>query len=293
MEKQFPAQMVILDANIRMDRETGYICVTDIANLKPGGGKEDIGNWLRNANTVAFFHEWELKHNPSFKGVEFDTFKQRSGLNAFRLSAGELVNAGGTGIFVRRGRYGGTYCTVDWAIHFANWLSPKFYVETINAYRNMLELTHGQYASYKRFSRELAAENYQLVSSSAIKSIPEEAMPDPLFKKRVAAVEADILNLAMWSMTAEQWRQNHPQKNAKLNMRDFATPEELKTIAALEIIINEMHENQFTSEEKLDRLTSKADQMIHHYCNDEGKRAILELAQHKRGWGRFTFDQPW
>lgn len=90
-------------------------------------------------------------------------------------------------------------------------------------------------------------------------------------------------------MTAQEWRIKHPQTDHRKNMRDYATPEELKTMSSLQVLSQELHEQGFSSEERLDRLTLKAEELLQHYCNTDAKRDLLSLAQHKRGWGRFRF----
>ena len=132
--------------------------------------------------------------------------------------------------------------------------------------------------------RELAAENFGLVAGASKRRLPEGG--DFLFERRLASVEADILNLAMWGMTAQEWRIKFPQEDARKNMRDYATSEELKTLASLEILSQEMQENGYSTEERLDRLRTKALEYINHYCSTPDKRGVLTLAQHKRGWGR-------
>lgn len=280
--------LTVLGNTVRFDGQSDYVCLTDIAKLK-GDGRTHIANWLRTATTIYFIEAWERKFNPHFNVVDFDYIKEGIGSNTFKRSADDFQKSGCIGIFARPGRYGGTYANIQWAIHFANWLDPEFYLETLNAYLDMHERLYGPEAARHRFSRELAAENYTLLSDTAIKAIPERAQPDQLFEKRIASVEADIINLAMWGMTAREWRIKFPQTDQRKNMRDYATPEELKTIAALELLSQEMHENLYTSEEKLARLTTKAEELIHHYCTSKAKLDVLQLAQHKRGWGRFNW----
>ncbi len=162
-----------------MDKATGFICVTDIGNAKDsGGGADHVGNWLRKANTIDFIEAWEMRHNPDFNDVEFDGVKRRAGRNAFRISAAELEKLGTSGILAKQGRYGGTYCANDWTIHFANWLDPHFYVETIDIFRKLSDRLYGREALYVRFSRELVAENYGLITEANEKrKIPRQPHP--------------------------------------------------------------------------------------------------------------------
>jgi hypothetical protein len=155
--------ITIANSKIRVDKDTGFICVTDIGNAKdPGGGATHVANWLRNANTIGFIEAWELRHNPDFKYAEFDRVKKSAGRNAFRIGAAQLAEAGTSGILAKQGRYGGTYCAIDWSIHFANWLDPHFYVETIDTFRKLSDRLHGREELYERFDRELVAEDYGL-----------------------------------------------------------------------------------------------------------------------------------
>jgi hypothetical protein len=139
-----------------MDPDTGFLCVTDIGNAKdPGGGADHVANWLRNANTIHFIAAWEMRHNPTFNAVKFDGVKREAGRNAFRISAAELAAAGTSGILAKPDRYGGTYCTIDWAIHFTNWLDPHFYVATIDCFRKLTDRLCGREELYQRFQRKL------------------------------------------------------------------------------------------------------------------------------------------
>ncbi len=267
-----------------MDKDTGFVCITDIGNLKGGGsgGKEYVANWLRSANNIAFFAAWEMKHNPGFKGVEFDTFRIDAGLNSFRLSVANLVEAGATGIMAKKGKYGGTYCNIDWTIHFSNWLDPFFYVETIEAFRKLSDTFFGREQLHHRFARELASENFSLVTKGLNKSLPGKA--DKLVRRHLSSVEADILNLALWKMTSQRWRDRFQQPDPNKNMRDFATAEELKVLAGLEITMRNLQEDMYTKEEKLARLSVQAEELLMHYCNTPHKVLTLTQAREERGW---------
>ena len=290
------SNITIADTKIRMDKDTGFICVTDIGNAKdPGGGADHVGNWLRNANTIDFIEAWEMRHNPSFNSVEFDGVKRRAGRNAFRVSVSELKEAGTTGILAKQGRYGGTYCAIDWSIHFANWLDPHFYVETIDIFRKMNDRLYGREDLYQRFNRELVAENYGLITqANSQRKIPRQ--PNLLTSgtksgnsrekiiNHLSQVDADIVNLAMWGLTAKQWRTKFPKHARKKNMRDYATEVELKVLNVLQIIMRQLQEDQYTGEEKLHRLTEKADEMMQFYCKTPQHVQQLKDLRKKRGW---------
>lgn len=276
----------ILDSDIRVDQETGFICVTDIGNLKDNAGKTHVANWLRAANSIHFFDAWETEHNPNFKGVEFDTFKKESGKNAFRISGKQLMESGASGIFIKSGRYGGTYCHIDWTIHFSNWLDPFFYVKTIEATRKLIDATQGRNLLHERFAKEIARENasesYNLVVHGIKHSLPEKA--DIMVRRHFGATEADILNIALWNMTAKDWRIKTGIVDPHVNMRDYATVEELKVLNALQISLRNLQEDQYTAEEKLLRLCAQAHDLLIHYCNTPEKAIAYNEAKEKRGW---------
>ena len=288
----------IADSKIRVDKTTGFICLTDIGNAKDeGGGTDFVKNWLRSANTIAFIIAWEARHSVSFKRVDFDPFKQGAGTNSFRVSAGELIEAGATGIITKKGRYGGTYCTMDWTIHFANWLDPEFYVETIHAFRKLSEQFYGRDALYQRFSREIVAGNYGLITQgNAKRKIPRQPHAltsttkggdkKSMVKRRMNQVDADIINLAIWKTTASDWRSRFPKAAAGgKNLRDHATQVELHVINALQILMRHLQEDNYTAEEKLDRLSNKAIELTTFYCNNNDEEATKHFAEKsKRGW---------
>ncbi len=281
------SKVTVHTEDVKVDDKSGFVCLTDLAKLKDPDTSRIIGRWMRTSSAIQFFQSWENFHCQNFKPPDFGGFKSRAGENTFSLSVSELVDAGATGIYAKRGRGGGTYAHIDWAIHFANWLDPDFYVMTVAAFRQMNDALFGRENLEKRFARELAAETYPLVTGAALSALPPAA--DALFEKRIASVEADILNLAVWGMTAQEWRIKFPQSDARKNMRDYATPEELKTLSALQVLSQEMHENGYSSEERLDRLRAKAEELMRVFCAKAEKQDLLLLAQHKRGWGRFEF----
>ena len=267
-------KLSVLDQEIRTEKQSGYVCLTDLANVK-GDGKAHIGNWLRTFTTLEFLQAWEQKHNPDFKGAEFDTFKNAAGGNTFRVSAGQLIEAGARSLRVKRGRYGGTYGAIQVALHFANWLDAAFYLETLDSYLLMLNEQHGLDAARRRFSRELAADNYALVNEAALLALPERA--DGQVKRRSMASEMDLLNLAVFGLTAAEWRSRFPQAPAHKNMRDYATPEELIVLSELQLLNAKYIENTADAETRLGLLLTDAARLLDHHTGQQRKRERRKL----------------
>ena len=271
-------KLSVLDQDIRTEKQSGYVCLTDLANVK-GDGKAHIGNWLRTFTTLEFLEAWERKHNPGFKGVEFDTFKNAAGGNTFRVSAGQLIDAGARSLRVKRGRYGGTYGAIQVALHFANWLDAPFYLETLDSYLHMLNEQHGLEAARRRFSRELAADNYALVNAATLVALPEKV--DGQVVRRSIAGEMDIINLAVFGMTAGEWRSRFPKVPAHKNMRDFATPEELVVISELQLLNAKYIENAADADTRLGLLLTDAERLLTHHRGQQQKRDLRKLKQER------------
>jgi len=283
------------EVDVRVDLETGYICLTDLASLR-GNSTDNLKNWMRNAQSINFFEAWEQEHTPENKNLNLDEFRVSISRDvAYVLSGAKLVNIGCAGIFVKRGRYGGTYSHIDWATHFANWFDARFYVLTIKVARELSDRVYGRDASRLRFSRELAAKNYKMITQANeerhIPKLPDPGTRDIIYgdqrgpvRRHLKQVDADILNLALWQMTAKQWRAKFHSDDKRANMRDFATAEELNTMASLQVILRHLQEDQYSREEMLDRLTVKAREFVKFYCDTPEKIERLKMAQKTRGW---------
>jgi hypothetical protein len=287
--------LVVKGNNVRHDQKTDYICITDLARLKDEEPAGLVANWLRSADTVDFIYEWENIYNPDFNHVEFDMIRNQAGRNAFRLSTKNLTDIGCIGIYAKAGRYGGTYAAIQWAIHFANWMDPAFYLATLDSYLDLQRTIYGEDATRLRFSRELAAKNYKMITQANdqrhIPKLPDPGTRDIIYgnqkgpvRRHLKQVDADILNLAIWSMTAKQWRAKFQPEDKRANMRDFATAEELNTMASLQVILRHLQEDQYSREEMLDRLTIKAREFVKFYCDTPEKVDRLKQAKKKRGW---------
>lgn len=209
-----------------------YISLTDIARYRSDEPKDVIKNWLRSKATIEFLGLWEELNNPNFKGVEFDSFRNEAGANAFTLSPQKWIDAtNAIGIISRSGRYGGTYAHKDIAFEFASWVSPEFKLYIIQDYQRLKSDEAHRLALDWNVKRLLSKANYKL-HTEAIKQnlIPPEITADK--QGFIYANEADVLNVALFGMTAAQWRKDNPELSG--NMRDHATIEQLLVLANLE-----------------------------------------------------------
>jgi hypothetical protein len=214
-----------------------YISLTDMMRAKDGDFF--FHNWLRNRNTVEFLGIWEKVHNPDFNSVEFDRIKSMAGLNNYRLSVKEWTEkTNAVGITARAGRYGGTYAHKDIAFEFAMWISPEFKVYLIKDFQRLKNVEQELLGWSAK--RELSKINYR-IHTDAIKSHLIPAKISHAQANMIYAEEADVLNVAMFGMTAKQWREANPE--LKGNIRDYATINELICLSNMEninaVLINE------------------------------------------------------
>ena len=217
-----------------------YISLTDIARYKNRENpKGVIQNWIRNRNTIEFLGIWELIHNPNFKGIEFEAFKKEAGLNSFTLAPQKWIEStDAIGLVSKSGKGGGTYAHKDIAFEFASWVSVEFKIYLIQEFERLKENEQREIGWSAK--RELSKINY-IIHTDAIKN---NLIPKELTTKQVNLVyaeEADVLNMALFGMTAKEWREKNPNK--KGNIRDYASINELICLANLEntnsIFINE------------------------------------------------------
>ena len=215
------------------DFENEYISLTDIAKYRNSDDPRFvIQNWMRNRNTVEFLGLWEELHNPNFNRVQFEAVRNDAGLNRFVMTPTkwiEQVNA--IGIVSKAGRYGGTYAHSDIAMSFATWISPEFQLYIMKDYRRLKYDENSRLSLGWNLNREIAKLNYR-IHTDAIKDnlLPPELTPEQISFKY--ASEADMLNVALFGMTAKQWRDANPDK--KGNMRDEATLNQLLVLANME-----------------------------------------------------------
>ena len=214
------------------DYENEFISLTDIAKYKSSDPNDVIRNWMRGRETLEFLGLWEQLHNPNFKPVEFDGFRKEAGLNAFTMSPTkwiESVNA--IGIVTKAGRYGGTYAHSDIALEFASWISAEFKLYIMKDYQRLRRDESSRLSLAWNLNREIAKLNYR-IHTDAIK---DNLIPPVLTQEQISyryASEADMLNVAVFGMTAKQWCENTPDK--KGNIRDHANLNQLLVLANME-----------------------------------------------------------
>jgi hypothetical protein len=212
-----------------------YISLTDIARNKNADEPKDVvKNWMRSRTTIEFLGLWEQLNNPNFKGVEFDSFLFEAGSNAFTLSPTkwiEVTNA--KGIISKQGKNGGTFAHKDIAFEFASWVSSAFKLYLIKEFQRLKADENDRLKLEWNLQRTLAKVNYH-IHTDAIK---ENLIPKELSKTQISFVyanEADMLNVALFGITAKQWRDTNPKSEG--NIRDYATIEQLVVLSNLESI---------------------------------------------------------
>lgn len=223
------------------DFQNEFISLTDIAKYKSDEPNDVIKNWMRSRDTVEFLGLWETLHNPNFKPVEFDGFRKQAGLNAFTLSPTKWIEStNAVGIISKAGRYGGTYAHSDIAFEFASWISAEFKLYIIKDYKRLKNDENSKLSLNWNLNRELSKINYK-IHTDAIK---ENLIPPELTQAQKSftyANEADMLNVALFGMTAKEWRNANPDKSG--NIRDYATLNQLLVLANMEsynaILINQ------------------------------------------------------
>jgi hypothetical protein len=244
--------------------DTDFLSLTDM--LKAKDGEFFISDWLRNRNTVEFLGIWERVHNPGFNYGEFAVIRSQAGLNSYKISVKEWVEkTNAVGIRATAGRYGGTYAHKDIALEFAMWISPEFKVYLIKEFQRLKDQELKQLGWDIR--RNLVKINYR-IHTDAIK---ENLVPPELTRAQVNliyATEADVLNMAIFGMTAKQWRENNPDQ--KGNVRDYADVCQLVCLSNLESLNAHFINDSLPQSERLTKLNRIAIQQMRLLTEDSG-----------------------
>ncbi|MBU6197709.1 MAG: KilA-N domain-containing protein [Cyanobacteria bacterium REEB446] len=232
-----------------------YISLTDMVKNFDGGSAL-IEQWLKNKDTVLFLGVWEQINNPAFNSLEFEGIKSEAGRNSFFLSAKKWIETtNAKGLMASAGRYGGTYAHRDIAFEFGSWLSPEFKLYLIKEFQRLKEDENRRLSLDWNLNRTLAKVNYR-IHTDAIK---EKIIPSTITKKQESlsyANEADILNVALFGMTAKQWRDQNP--NLKGNIRDYSSIEQLLVLANLESLNAEFIRMELPQRQRLKKLNKIA-----------------------------------
>lgn len=246
-----------------------YISLTDMAQSQMQ--EHIIFRWMSLKSTIEYLGEWEKLYNPNFNCTEFDTIKNAAGSNNFVLSVKAWIQrTGAIGIMAKAGRYGGTYAHRDIAYHFGMWISPRFQLLLVKEYQR-LKADEQKQLSWSA-KRELSKINYR-IHTDAIKVnlIPAEVTREQAAMKY--ADEADVLNIAMFGMTAKQWREQNPDK--KGNIRDYASINELICLSNMENLNAVFINDGMGQSERLIKLNQIAIQQM-KILEDTGGRNLLK-----------------
>ncbi len=235
-----------------------YISLTDIARHKnPTFPADVVKNWMRNRGTIDFLGLWEKLHNPTFKLVEFDQFKNEAGINSFVLPPQKWIEkTQAIGLISKSGRYGGgTFAHIDIAFEFASWVSAEFKLYLLVEFQRLKQDENSRLKLEWNFQRTLAKINYK-IHTDAIK---EKLIPSELTKNQINtkyANEADLLNVALFGITAKIWRDQN--QTLKGNIRDHASIEQLVVLSNLESINALLIRDELSSKDRIQKLNNTA-----------------------------------
>ncbi|OQY01371.1 MAG: DNA-binding protein [Bacteroidetes bacterium 4572_117] len=261
-----------------------YICLTDMAKAKKGDNRaaDIIKNWLRTRTTIEFIGTWEKLYNPSFKVVEFDNFKSEAGLPTFVLSPKqwtEKTNA--IGIFSKSGRYGGTYAHRDIAFEFGAAISATFKLFLIKEYQRFKSIESNQYNLEWDVKRLLSKANYH-IQTDAVKNY---ILPEKDYEKDkewlAYAEEADLLNVVLFKCTAKDWRDVNPEHaKKKLNIRDFASINELAVLSNIESLNAMMIKKKIEKPDRFKELKEVVEYQLNVLDDNNAIKALKKLSDY-------------
>lgn len=251
--------------------DSDYISITDIAKQKNSAEPKDVvKNWMRLKNTLEYLGLWELLNNPKFKGVEFDPLLREAGNNTFTMSPSKWVElTGAIGIFTKTGARGGTYAQRDIAFKFSSWVSVEFELYLVKEFQRLKE--DEQKLLGWSAKRELAKLNYH-IHTDAIK---QNLIPKELTKVQTSIIyssEADVLNVALFGITAKQWRDNNSK--LKENIRDYAGINELICLSNMENINAVFINEKIPQKERLIKLNRIAIQQMGILAELENRKLL-------------------
>ncbi len=259
-----------------------YICLTDMAKAKKGSNRaaDVIKNWIRTRTTIEFLGTWENMYNPDFKVEEFDHFKSEAGLPTFVLSPKQWTEkTGAIGIISKSGRYGGTYAHRDIAFEFGAAISATFKLYLIKEYQRFKAIESNQYNLEWDVKRILSKANYHLQTDAVQKHILPKKNYDKDKEWLVYANEADLLNVALFNCTAKDWRTLNPEyAKQDLNIRDYASINELAVLSNIESMNAEMIKKEIEKGERFQQLREIAKYQLKIMNEKNTMKAIKKLS---------------
>ncbi len=243
--------------NIYDQDGTDFISLTDIARQINDRTDIVISNWLRNRNTVEYLGVWEKLHNPNFNSIEFDGIKSQTGLNSFFLSAKQWIEStGASGIQSKAGRYGGTFAHRDIAFEFCSFISPVFKLYLVKEFQRLKgEEAESQNLEWN-VKRIMAKANYRILTEAVREHLIPPRLQYTKSEGLYFANEADLINMALFGMTAKEWRLQNPER--KGNIRDDATNEQLLVLSNLQSLNAKLMKWGCDQEQRLQILNESA-----------------------------------
>lgn len=277
-KEKIKTKMVVKNTVISVIRigKTDYISLTDLARYKNSNDPSfTVKNWLRRVSTIDYIGLWEQLHNENFNLVEFDQIKTEYGKNTFTMSPTQWIKrTNSIGIVAKGGRYSiGTFAHPDIAFEFASWLSPEFKLYLITEFERLK--TNESYQNKIEWSvkRELSKTNY-IIHTDSIKEFIVPTLTESQ-KQYVYASEADVLNVALFGMTAKEWRDNNPEVNG--NIRDYTDILHLVVLANLENLNAEMITNGISQSERIVNLNNTAKKQLKLLQNSSSVQRLEKI----------------
>ena len=278
MKKDLTTEIIVKESSIRIMRvgNVDYISLTDLARFKDEERFDYIiQNWLRSKHTIEYVGTWELLYNPNFKSTEFDGFKNEAGTHSFVMTPKRWIEStNAIGIVSKRGRYNsGTYAHPDIAFEFASWISAEFKLYLVQEFERLKKNENYQNKITWSVRRELAKTNYKIHTDS----IKEYIVPILTEKQKqyVYANEADVLNVALFGMTAKEWRNKNP--NLSGNIRDYTDILHLVVLVNLENLNADMISEGISQSKRLEKLNNTARKQLELLKNNNKIKNIEDI----------------
>jgi len=278
LNEKIITKMHVKDNLVKVMRVNGvdYISLTDLARYKnPNNPGDVIIKWMSNKSSFDFYSLWEELFNDNFKLAEFREFKNDAANNSFTMSPSRWISfTNSKGFISKRGKYdGGTFAHPDIALEFASWIDPAFKLYLIKEFERLKHNETYQERIEWSVRRSLSKTNYRIHTDS----IKENIVPTLTDKQKlfIYANEADVINVALFGMTAKEWKENNPDKEG--NIRDYTDILHLVVLSNLEVLNASMIENNISQKDRLEKLNKTARRQINILTNDSNVIGITKL----------------